>query len=238
MISDSEQNQLIESLHAPAYSIAETSRLVRLSKWSVGRYLRGYEYEYLVKEQTHVGQQPPVVNQSTGGSTYASFLDLVDLLFVKEFLKRGFTLQYLRKALGEARCYLGTPHFARSEFYTSGAGIVLELPAHPAFVALMRGGQTTIPEITKKLSNKLDFETITQFGLARRFYPKGKNRPIVIDPQVSFGRPTLVGYGVATSNIYDLYLGEKKKIKPVSDWFNIPVPLVRAAVQFEHSLCQ
>lgn len=236
MVIDSGGKGLIESLHFPAYSIAETSRLVGVPHWSVDRYLRGYEYKYWVKEESHEGHQPPVVRQSRGDSTYASFLDLMDLLFVKEFLKRGFTLQYLRKALEEAREYLGTPHFARSEFYTGRDEIVLRLPQDGAFIALMTGGQTAIPEIINKLSDKLDFENVTQFGLAQRWYPKGRNGSIVIDPQISFGRPTLDGYGVATSNIYDLYLGEHKKIKPVTDWFNIPVPKIRGAIQFEQSL--
>ncbi len=228
------KGQLLESINAPAYPIAETSRLTGLAKWSVGRYLRGYQY-YPGGEHTDVRRRPAVISQSLRDSAYASFLDLVDLLFVKEFLSRGFSLQYLRLALAEASRYLGTPHFARSEFYTSGAQIVLKLPRDSALVALMSGGQITIPEITKRLSNKLDFETSTQFGFAQRFYPKGKDGAIVVDPLVAFGRPTLAGYGVATSNIYDLYLGEKK-YNSVSDWFGIPVAMIQAAVQFERSL--
>ncbi|HLF27836.1 MAG TPA: hypothetical protein VJG32_16000 [Anaerolineae bacterium] len=228
--------ELLASLNAPAYSIAETSRLIGIPSWSVSRYLRGYEYKYRTKEETREGQQPPVVSQSDEGATYASFLDLVDLLFVKEFLGRGFTLQHLRLALIEAKTYLGTPHFARSEFYTSGDQIVLKLPKQGYMIALITGGQIAIPEIIEKLSDKLDFETITEFGLVQRWYPKGKSGMIVIDPQVCFGRPTLIGRGTATSNIYDLYLGESEQVEPVSKWFNIPVPDIKAAVQFEHSL--
>ena len=230
MMSRSSDNELLESLSAPAYSITFASHLVGMKRWSVARYLRGYfEYKYRVK-------QPPVVEQSMAGSTYASFLDLIDLCYVKEFLKRGFTIQYLRQALAEAKDHLGTPHFARSEFYTHSKQIVLRLPKDGNLIALMTGGQLTIPEITEKLSDKLDFEDITEFGFARRWYPQGKNSLIVIDPQLSFGRPTLVGYGVPTANIYDLYLGESEKYPPVSKWFDIPVPYIKTAVQFEHSL--
>jgi uncharacterized protein (DUF433 family) len=227
---------LLESLDAPAYSIAEASRLVGVPSWSIKRYLRGYEYKYTVHEKSYEGQQPPVINQSVINTTFASFLDLIDLLFVKEFLKRGFSLQYLRKALAEAKELLGTPHFARSKFYTSGREIILKLPKDGNLIALMTHGQFAIPEIIKKLSYKLDFENITEFGLARRWFPKGKSGLIVIDPQIAFGRPTLVGYNVPTSNIYDLYLGEKERVEPVSEWFNIPTPKIKAAVSFEHSL--
>jgi uncharacterized protein (DUF433 family) len=229
-------NNLLNSLSAPAYSIALTSRLIGIHRWSVTRYLRGYEYVYFTSDEEYVVRQPPVVEQSRRGSTYASFLDLVDLLYVKEFLKRGFALQRIRHALEEAKHYLGSPHFARSQFYTSPNEIVLRLPEDGSLIALMKGGQLTIPAITEKLSDKLDFEDVSEFGFARRWYPWGKNSAIVIDPQICFGRPTLKGHGAATANIYDFYLGEDKKVKPVSDWFDIPVPEIRTAVRFEHSL--
>jgi uncharacterized protein (DUF433 family) len=169
--------------------------------------------------------------------TYASFLDLVDLLIVKELLSRGFGLPTLRKALDEAREYLGTRHLGRNVFFTSGnQEIILRLPKNGSMIALLTGGQTAIPEIIESLSDKLEFEDITKFGFARRWYPKGMSGRIVIDPEISFGRPTLIGRGMATNNIYDLFLGENEKIEPVAKWFNISESDVQAAVQFEHGL--
>ncbi len=235
MSTHTNQKELYNSLTAPAYTISVTSRLTGITRWSVSRYLRGYDYKP-IKEDFYKRHRPPIIDQSEEDTTYASFLDLIDLLYVKEFLKRGFTLQRLRSALAEAKDRLGTPHFARSEFYTSAAEIILKLPQDGALIALMTGGQYVVPEITRKLSQKLDFEDLTEYGFARRWYPNGKKGSIVIDPQISFGKPTVVGYGVSTSNIYDLYLGENKKLTPVSQWFDIPVPEIKTAVQFEHSL--
>ncbi len=236
MTSYSNGEKLLRSLSAPAYSIATTSRLVGITRWSIVRYLRGYEYKHFIDEEEFPVHQPPVINQSLEDSTYASFLDLVDLLVVKEFLDRGFTLQRLRPAFDEVRNRLGTHHFATSKFYTHGDQITLELPSDGTMIALLTGGQIAMGEITRKLSVKLDFEDVTEHGFARRFYPQGKAGAVVIDPEISFGRPVLIGYGVATSNIYDLYLGEDRQAEPVSSWFNIPVPQIETAVQFEHSL--
>lgn len=235
MFVHTNEKELYNSLIAPAYTISVTSRLTGITRWSVSRYLRGYDYKP-IGEDYYKRHQPPIIDQSEEDTAFASFLDLIDLLYVKEFLKRGFTLQHLRSALAEAKDRLGTPHFARSEFYTSAAEIILKLPQDGALIALMTGGQYVIPEITRKLSQKLDFEDLTEYGFARRWYPNGKKGSIVIDPQISFGKPTVVGYGVSTSNIYDLYLGENKKLTPVSQWFDIPVPEIKTAVQFEHSL--
>jgi uncharacterized protein (DUF433 family) len=227
----------LNTLNAPAYSIAEASRLVNMEPWTVRRYLQGYQYDYSHWGPVQRRTQPPVVKDGTETrETYASFLDLVDLVIVREFLKRGFKLPTLRKALDEAREYLGTPHLGRNVFFTSGDQITLQLPEDGLLIALLTAGQVAMPEIVIPLSDKLEFEDVTEYGFASRWYPKGMDGLIVIDPQVSFGRPTLIGRGVATSNIYDLFLGENEKIEPVANWFNIPAPHIQAAVQFEQAL--
>ena len=221
-------------LNSPTYSIAEVSRLVNMNPWTVKRYLQGYEYDYLNSKTV----QPPVVkNGKSNRAIFASFLDLVDLIFVREFMRRGFGLPTLRSALDEARERLGTPHFARSLFFTSGSKeIILKLPKDGSMIALLTGGQSAMPQIIELLSNKLEFEDVTGYGFVKKWYPRGNKGLIVIDPEISFGRPILKGRAVPTHNIYDLYLGEKKKTKPVSEWFNIPVPELDAAISFEQHL--
>ncbi len=103
-------------------------------------------------------------------------------------------------------------------------------------IALLTGGQGAMPNFISELYEKLEFEDLTHFGFAKKWYPQGIDGRIVIDPEISFGRPTLVNWGVSTDNIYDLYLGEKKKIEPVSHWFNIPAQEIQAAVEFEANL--
>ena len=221
-------------LNTPAYSIAETSRLVKMNSWTVRRYLQGYEYDY---SNCRTVQPPVVKGGNSDRKIYASFLDLIDLIFVREFMQRGFGLPTLRKALDEARERLGTPHFARSIFFTSGSKeIILKMPQDGNMIALLTGGQTAIPKIIEELDDKLEFEDVTGFGFAKRWYPRGEQEFIVIDPEISFGRPTLKGRAVPTHNIYDLYLGEREKIAPVSDWFNIPAQEINAAIKFEQHL--
>jgi hypothetical protein len=78
-------NEIIGALTAPTYPVYQTSHLAGISRWTVKRYLSGYDYKYYVKGTPRDGHQPPVVNPSER-SKYASFLDLIDLLYVKEFL--------------------------------------------------------------------------------------------------------------------------------------------------------
>jgi uncharacterized protein (DUF433 family)/DNA-binding transcriptional MerR regulator len=237
---DVSRDELYKTLITPTYTIAEASQLVRVSRWRISRWMRGYEYTYFVGKEKRDGKQESVIRQSD--TPYVSFLDLIDLFFVKRFLDQGFTLQILRKALDEARKLLGTPHFARSKFFTSGNQIILELESKDnsnegkCLIALMKSGQTVLPQVVEQLYDKVEFEDVTGYQFVNKWYPSGKQGLIVIDPQIAFGRPTLIGRGVAIENIYDLYMGENKKIEPVSHWFNIPRREINAAITFQNNL--
>jgi uncharacterized protein (DUF433 family)/DNA-binding transcriptional MerR regulator len=215
-----------------SYPAAEVARLVGLNAVRVRRWLRGYTYRY--EEAIH-SQAPVIRPERTDRTTYASFLDLIDLLFVKQFLDHGLSLQRIRKALQEAVRLLGTEHFARSTFFTDGRNVYLKVKNEgDAILELLSGGQWVIAPIIRQLAEQIDFESST--GVARRWYPCGPDGLVVLDPTVSFGRPTLVGRGIATASVYDLYIGENKQIEAAAEWLNLAHREVTAAVAFEERL--
>jgi len=59
------------------------------------------------------------------------------------------------------------------------------------------------------------------------------NHLIVIDPGIQGGDPTIVGHGIRTAVVYDLWLGEKRQIKPVCEWFRITEEEAMAAIEYE-----
>ena len=226
-----------DQLRRPSYTVTEAGRLVGLSAERVRRWLRGYEYSYRDGER----DQPPVVQQGGGApSRYASFLDLVDLLFVKRFVDHGVSLQKVRRALEEAREVLGTDHFARQTFFTDGGAIFLQLKQGArsgrggAILELMSGGQWVIAPVIRQLARQIDFGS--PGGLASRWHPLGRDRPVVLDPKVSFGAPSIAGRGVKTFNIHDLYTAEDESLEPVRNWWRLTDTEIRAAVDFERQL--
>ncbi len=225
-----------DQLDRPSYAVAEAGRVVGLSAGRVRRWLRGYEYRY----GDAVRGQPPVLQGSGTEGSYASFLDLVDLLFVKRFLDYGVPLQKVRRALDEARRLLGTNHFARQTFFTDGGSIFLRLQeeAHKgrgeAILELMSGGQWVIAAVIRELARQIEFESPE--GLASRWYPLGRSRPVVLDPMVSFGAPSIAGRGVKTINIHDLFVAEDERLEPVRAWWMLTDAEVQAAVDFERQL--
>lgn len=228
----SQQPHQTATLDRPTYPAADVGRLVGLTATRVRRWLKGYDYTYAA---TVHHQAPVVLRVGTKGTSYASFLDLVDLLFVKRFLDHKVSLQKVRRALDEASAILGTTHFARQSFFTDGHNIFLEVKDRgEAILQLLSGGQWVIAPIIQQLASQIDFDGSS--GVARRWYPRGPEGRIVLDPMVSFGRPTVVGRGIATANVYDFYVAENKRVRVVRDWLGLVEEDVEAAVEFERRL--
>ena len=223
-------------LRHPSYPVAEAGRLVSLTPGRVRRWLRGYQYSY----RNAVRGQPPVVGGSGSRHSCASFLDLVDLLFVKRFLDHGVSLQVVRRALDEAREILHTDHFARQTFFTDGQSIFLQLregnqeSRGAAVLQLMSGGQWTIAPVIRELAEQIDFDS--PGGLASRWYPFGRHRPVVLDPMVSFGAPSIAGRGIKTINVHDLYMAEGESLASVRAWWDLSEAEILAAVDFERRM--
>ena len=222
----------------PMYSAPTVSRLIGLNVARVRRWLMGYEYMYPADldfgfRKRHKG--PVISRTEVADSNCASFYELIDLLFVKRFLDYGISLQRVRKALKEAEGLIGGHHFAQRIFFTDGKNIYLKVKNDAdALLELLSGGQWVIAPIIKQLARQIDFDQPT--GLAQKWYPLGPKGLIVLDPMISFGKPTLRGRGIATANVYDLFLGENENIGRVCSWMNLESKEVEAAVNFESYL--
>jgi uncharacterized protein (DUF433 family) len=232
----------MDLLQVPTYTPAMVGRMIGLKPDRVRRWLHGYRYTYYVDSfgDKLKREKRPVVRSTRGDDErYASFLELIDLLFVKQFIKHGMSLQKLRKALDEAETILGERHFSKKKFFTDGTEIFLALKKKSNdgtdnLMRLLSGGQWAIPEIIKQTASRIDFDSLTEY--ATRWYPLSDSNLVVIDPKISFGAPTLLKRGIKTVNIYDLYIAEGKSVDAVSDWMEIERIEVESAIEFEMKL--
>lgn len=225
-------------LEVPRYTAAYAGRLSGLRSERVGRWLHGYRYQYSTLDNSPIlkEKEPVIERGKSTGTTHASFLDLIDLLFVKHFIKRGFSLQKIRKALIEAKGITGDHHFAHRSFFTDGSEIYLQIKDRKdtALLQLLSGGQWVIKDIIKQLATQIDFQEET--GFAEKWYPLGKHKQIVLDPNICFGSPILIGRGIRTENVFDIFTAEHGKSKDLSKWLDISLQELQAAVSFERIL--
>lgn len=224
------------------YTRAEAARLLHLSPGRVSSWVRGYRYRWGPRTSRRAGSQPPVINTdipSIDGALSISFLELMELRVVRQFRHRGIPLQTVRVAWHHASQAFGSTHpFADHRVFVDGLKI---------FAAAGNSGNPDLLEISSRRSpfqlnagpiferslQEIDFD---EGGLARRWWPRGQTVPIVLDPQIAFGAPTVAGTRVSTQTLA-LY-AKGNRVDEVAYALRLAPEQVEAAVQFETQLAR
>jgi uncharacterized protein (DUF433 family) len=186
----------------PAYSFREASRYLGAPQATLRAWCLGYSYLHEGKRKT----LRPVIGIADREQRMMSFFDLVEA-HVLDALRREHevSLQKVRKALDYlARSSPSRHPLAVASFATDGIDLFLD--EYGRLINLSREGQIGMRQILMTYLKRLDRDTL---GDAVRLYPfirkRGLDEPraVVIDPQVSFGRPVLIGTGIPTAVIAD-----------------------------------
>ena len=183
----------------PMYTVSEAAHLAHVSPVTVRRWLYGYAPDPRIPEL----RSAPVFGDKDETSPYVSFLQLVEIVVAAEFRKVSrVKLDVVREAHRNARLEFGMEYpFAHRELEleTLGGHIVRWLYAEsPRAQAIDSLHQFSLPGLVAGRVEQLDYEHM----LAARWYPAGKEVPIVIDPSFSAGLPTVTGRGVTVGTIY------------------------------------
>ncbi len=135
-----------------------------------------------------------------------------------------------------AAALLATTHpFAKRRFLTEGKEIltrVVQESMEPELLNLVRDQYELDVVVSPLLMAELDFDDL---DLAKRWWPRGKQSGIVVDPARNLGKPIVDRYGVATEVLYRQYEASGS-LETVSEWHEIDVASVRQVVEFEASL--
>ena len=196
----------------------------------------------------YVGRTPQVVGQWTSGKTAViseprpsgqplSYLQLVESSVITVFRDLGVSLQRVRKAHSYLRRTFRVEHpFAQLRLKTDGAHVIksiddLELSTDPVLIA-DENGQEAWGELIAERLEEFDY---AQSGLASRWWLRGRERQIVIDPNVSFGMPSIECTGVATWAVAGR-VNSGEPVRSVAEDFGISETEVEDAVDFEHEI--
>ncbi len=159
----------------------------------------------------------------------------MELGYLREYRRKGVPLQRLRPVIDELRKEFATPYpLATAKPYLYGKELVLQLQHKngiPRSIAIViSSGQTiALADEAMRFLKKVEFDPPDQ-GDVRRVHPAGRASPVVIDPLVRFGRPSV--QGVATERLWELFdAGES--VDEIADGYDMAVELVAAAVAYE-----
>lgn len=188
----------------PAYGIVEAAHYLGIPKatlrsWVLGRYYPTGKGKRFFR---------PIIELADEDQRLLSFENLVEA-HVLDAIRRahGVAFGRVRKAVEHVKNKLRSKHpLAEQKFVTDGVDLFVE--AFGQLVNISREGQLAIKDLIETYLRRVERD---QIGAPIRLYPFTRERKpdepriVVIDPSISFGRPVLVGTGIATTIIAQRY---------------------------------
>jgi uncharacterized protein (DUF433 family) len=210
------------------YSIAEAARLANLRPARVREWFRGRPTASNGRP-IFIGDYKPI------GSDFAiSFLDLIDVYVAGQLREHGVSMQNVRRVYNRLAADLQVAHaFCHRELLTAGKTVLtrgLDEAGEEQLIEVLTR-QKVFPEIIKPFLHQIDYDRVQL--IARRWRIADQ---VVVDPQMSFGKPIVEEIGIPTLILADAYHGNNRDAETVAEWFSVRPEQVLAAVQFEGRL--
>ena len=203
------------------FSVPEAAKIVGADRRTVGRWLKGNDTQ-------------PVFSGTRANLGKISFLELAELLVAVRFVKHGGKLEKVRAAHTNARKrWTDLPYPFASKRLQLGGEIIHESDLEYGkgmALAISNDNQWALPDMV--YDAMLLFEFNAQDQMASKLFPAGRDAPIVIDPRVAAGRPTLVDTGITVRAIRERHVRRKEPIGAIARDLGISPKLVEAAVHY------
>lgn len=212
------------------YGVPEAAGLLGLRGDRARAWLDGYE--------RRGAQYAPVIRVAPTGEEVVTWGEFVELGYLREYRRKGVPLQRLRPVIDELRREFDTPYpLATAKPYILGKELVLDLQERngipPAIAIVIRSGQQILlADDAQRFFKKVEFDPPGE-GDVRLLRPAGMASPVVIDPLVRFGRPSV--QGVATERLWELFDAGESVVQ-IADGYDMPAEEIRAAIAYEEQL--
>lgn len=199
-----------------------------LRSWTVGR-------TYQTREGP--SEFDPLIELPDPAQARLSFSNLVEAHVLRSLRTRHrVSIQSVRQALSYAEETLRVERLLLSEELLAAGGDLF-LERYGQLINLSKSGQLAV---RKLLESHLERVDRGEEGLPARLYPflpaefAPSARLIVIDPRVSFGRPTIVQKGVSTEAIVRR-IDAGEAVPDLADDYGLTPDQIEAAVLYERA---
>lgn len=226
------------------YTLAQAERLTHVPAGKIRRWLYGHGYPTKSSDGNSRRFSAPLWTPQHSRDEYDAnvigFHDLLEIRFVSAFAHLGVPLSVIRKCLETAKELFGIDYpLSSGLFKTDGRTIFAQ--------ALKESSEENA--LLDLKSRQLAFRDIISPSLyagieydgqqARKWFPRGKQQHVVLDPARQFGVPILDETGTPTDVLYASYLAEgatPEAIKQTAQVYEVPAKLVSYAIAFEEGL--
>ena len=197
-------HQNVDIREMPAYGIMEAAHYLRIPPATIRDWVSGRYYP------TQLGKKfsKPIIHLPDPHLKSLSFMNLVEV-HVLDAIRRKYNipLDKVRIALNYLSRQFPSRHpLADREFETDGLNLFIQ--RFGQLITISQDGQLAMLDLLKAHLHRIERDTL---GVPVKLYPFTRKREpqepkaVVIDPQVSFGRPVLAGTGIPTAVIAERY---------------------------------
>ncbi len=230
------------------YYPAEAARLIRIRPDRLRRWVRGYTYWTHETRQGRKHSRPPILSRAGHGrggdlpvidrAIALSFLELMELRIVRELVDdKKIPLQTVRKFSDQLKAQFETKYpFASRQVFASGDDLFATLSRTDRDHMIGSKGrdreQLAATVLFRPYLSDAEFDEAT--FLTQKWWPLGHGVPVVLDPRISFGAPTIQGRRVRTAIVAGMV--EAGSESEAAGAYGLSLAEVRAAVLFESEL--
>ena len=177
----------------PLYTVSEAAHLAHVNSTTVRNWLYGREHQ----ESLFQAAPTPMV----------SFLQLIEIVVAANFRKaERVSLERVRRAYVNAQEILQLEFpFAHARLEAMGGHIVHVLHEGTTDLSMQAMDEPalwTLPGLVLAVVSQITYER----DLAARWHPVGDKAPIVVDPRITSGVPTISGRGVTVRIIRNRFM--------------------------------
>lgn len=215
------------------YTPSEASKLLeipagRISRWLRGHTVKGRSYPRLWKPEIDLGNEKVILG----------FRDLMEARVADAFIKEGISPQRVRSAIEIARGVIGNDHpLSTNNFRTDGREIFLQVIENDEkglekkrLLNIFKR-QYEFNGIIEPILKTVDFD---RAGEPQKWWPRGRQQHIVLDPTRCFGQPIDSVSGVPTAILAAAEMQEGTKGAALA--YEVSEAAVRRAVTFENEI--
>lgn len=220
------------------YTPAEAASLIKAPTAEVRRWAFGYARR---RDGARVEYEPLVRTQlpEMEGRQALTFIELVELMFIKGFRRAGASWANIHEAASVAARIFRTEHpFAMRQFFADPTGIYASLQESDggeSLVQLAGHGQHVFKDVVRPYLGQLEFDPL---DVPTRWWPLGKEGRVVVDPAVAFGAPIVAEAGIpahvlAEALDAEMEHGREGAMERVAWFYKVPPRHIETAVRFE-----
>ena len=187
-------------LTQPRYSYSEAERIAGLTHGTAKRWLKGYGYTTTDGDR----QTQPAVSTGKSVDEYGvSFVELIELAVISRMKEEGLSVQAIRRVVDRCRELFRSSHpLSEFAFKMDGRSVFVSSEDGLVSVGLTPSkGQRAWHEVLAPFLESIEYEA----DVARRWWPLGRDRGVVVDPAIGFGSPVVAARGVRTETIYEQF---------------------------------